>query len=217
MKMFGLGAIVALVAVILSSWALGDEDLLCVVLRNPELCGKVAWLQAIAWAAAIIVAIAGVLEIRNRSRQARASFLLEHHVQWLSLTESRNAFNTLKKEVSGDVEKEYPALKEAALEDKKRDAFEPKLNEIFEDDQPRYRLLLQTIGFFENLGYMVKRNYIPEADAIALYRGPIADMGVVVARHIAWRQNAANIPPGLYENLLYLVRRVESRTKRNSD
>lgn len=213
MGKFVLGAITALVAVIISSWAFGDEDLLCIVLQNPELCGKVGWLQATAWAAAVIIAIVGVLEIRNRSQQARAEFLLELHVQWQQLTASRDAFNTLKSEVSDAVEQANPGLGEAALQEKKRNAYEPKLNTIYKGEQKRYRLLMKLFSFFENMGYMVKRNYISEADVIALYKGPILDMGVVLSRHIAWRQSAANISSGLYENLLDLVERVETSTK----
>lgn len=213
MKMFVWGAITALFAVIFSSWILGDEDLLCTVLQNPDLCGRIPWLQVIAWAAVVIVAIVGVIEIRSRSQQARAAFLLENHVQWQALSDARLTFNALVNEIARPVEKNHSGEGSSALEGFKRDAFEPEINSLYESKskikQETYRDLTNLAGFFETMGYMVKRKYIPEGDAINLYMGPILQMGTVLARHIAWRQNKIHTPPGLYENLLYLIERAE--------
>jgi hypothetical protein len=69
--------------------------------------------------------------------------------------------------------------------------------------------MLEVMSFFELGGELVKRRYVLLTDIDGLFRGPILDFGVAYVLHIQDEQQKRGVPPGYYENALFLISEIE--------
>ena len=76
-------------------------------------------------------------------------------------------------------------------------------------DNQKYSSMLGVLSFFELVGELVKRRYVLLADIDGLFRGTILDFGIAYALHIKDEQQKRDIPPGYYENALFLIAEIE--------
>ena len=71
-------------------------------------------------------------------------------------------------------------------------------------------------GFFETVGLMVERGYMPIEEIDRLFRGPVLTVNSCFRIHIAECEKETGVPAGLYEHALSLadvVRQLQSQPK----
>lgn len=168
--------------------------------------------------AALVLAIAAVLtlffafvQIRQQTRQAKASFLFDLDTMWESteFAVARADFFTLRRETEKQVEednKEKPAQQVILL---LAEEFSQKLYNMRDEDTERYLGLLKLCGFFETAGLLVRRNYVSADDIIGLYGGSIRRLFEVMDIHLQKRREEPGMPAGYFEHFRYLAQKTK--------
>ena len=81
------------------------------------------------------------------------------------------------------------------------------------DSPDEFVSLSEYWGFYETVGLMVRKKYIPFKDAYSLYKGPLVEIDRACTDFIGDWQSEAHIPSGLYENMLGLASRAARRDR----
>lgn len=178
-----------------------------------ETNGKDVSLQDAAWLAALIAASIAALGFRKTVYQSRATTLLAIQKQSDELGEAAKTVATLRNKAL--------AIKNEAIKGGKAD--EDSLvearnwcaNEITsaQNDPSRlteYLHFMKYLSFFEKVGLMVRHRYIPLADVVELYKGPIMEIRELFGTHISTLQQDKTIKKGIFENAMLLVGKTES-------
>lgn len=175
------------------------EKVLCALFPSP-LCNHITWLQASAWVAAVGGAVLALLTLWRQLSQARASFLLELEKQWESVSKARREMikelDAVRKSVTGGGNRYAKTQKAATV----------RLKWLRENEYDNFYLLFSYLGFFETVGLMVRKGYIPLRDMIDLYKGPIHDIDVFFVDYVREWQKEPVMKEGLYEHTKYLIR-----------
>lgn len=143
--------------------------------------------------------------------QSKATFLLEVDRRWDSqeMVNSRSLIRTVRDDLMKLVASKYSQLDDAHKAEKLGDEFAKALAEMRKNDPNNYVLMLRYCGFFETVGVMVQREYIPLDDIDALFRGPILAVDTCLRSHISQRQNETGVPKGLFEHALFLADEIK--------
>ena len=113
-----------------------------------------------------------------------------------------------RRKMGHDVDRANPGVKDAAREVKLRAACKEKIDALRADDKEvdLYEQFFTYLAFFETVGLMVRKRYVPLQDVVLLYKGPIFDIDIVFRHHLEEWQQHGNIPKGLLENVLFLIK-----------
>jgi len=163
----------------------------------------------------LISAAVAIFQLRRNVMQSRAAFLLELETKWDRIEASRKLARKMRDIVRKTVFKEFPDKKDAEQEKQLRNAYSKYLKCLKKDYPEEFANLTEYWGFYETVGLMVRRRYIPFEDVYLLYKGPLIGIDRACAVFINEWQNEAHIAPGLYENMLYLAQAVAKRKRRD--
>ena len=135
--------------------------------------------------AAVVTLVFMFVQIRQQTRQAKASFLFNLDTMWESaeFAAARADFFTLRREIEKQVEddnEEKPAQQVQLILD---EVFSQKLHKMRDKDTKRYLRLLKLCGFFETAGLLVRLDYVSAEDIIGLYGGSIERLYEVMGTH----------------------------------
>jgi len=167
------------------------------------------WLKYLYWAGGLIIVWLAYLTLKARTSQARASFLLQLDIRWANLMEVRVKVRTLKEGVTKQVLSAGHRLDDDARDALLRKAFTQELNSMQKTSRYDYEMYIPLWGFFEIVGLMVDRGYVPLKDVKGLLKGPIEDFDRMFSGHIAERQKEFGMPPGLLEHALSLTKKIK--------
>jgi hypothetical protein len=143
--------------------------------------------------------------------QAQASLLLNLIDKWNSDKMHRGiaAFDEVEAAAKGVIFKEHVGLSEKEVTKKHQEHFRMTMADIDKSDSQKYTSMLEIMSFFELVGMLVKRRYVLLKDIDGLFRGPILDFGVAYVLHIKEEHHKRGVPPGYYENALFLISEIE--------
>jgi len=141
---------------------------------------------------------------------AKATFLLNLDQQWNSpeMIVSRQEFWTLREHIADVVATKYGGLADGARQTKISELFADELQALRKADLKQYLKIMRMCGFFETVGLVVDRGYVPMDDFKALYQGPIESIGTCFRLHIENRGKESGVPKGLFEHALSLCDQV---------
>jgi hypothetical protein len=173
---------------------------------------------------------------RTIAQQAQATLLLNLLDKWNSkeMREARSIFGDFKKAAENNIFQKYPDSNDKEVLRKLSEYYKMFFDKLYkqqkryDESSSRYYTIKRIISyfthepvwnyfvvnrimsFFETVGLLVNRKYILLTDVDALFRGPILDVGAALKAHIESRAEIdKGVPPGLYENALFLVSEIE--------
>lgn len=150
-------------------------------------------------------------QVKDAKANSRAMLLLSFEEKWNSvkMREARKWYVEKLSAIECDVHKTFSNLNDSEIERQKGDKFFALMKDLRENEQfGAYANLMEIINFFELLGLLVKKNYVPLVDVYDLFGGPILHVGVYFVPHIQERRKERGVPSGLYANALYLVSEI---------
>lgn len=169
--------------------------------------------------ATLVLAITAVLtlffvfvQIRQQTRQAKASFLFSLDTMWESneFAVARADFFTLRRDTEKQVERDNKEKPAQQVETLLAEEFSQKLYEMRDADTERYLRLLKLCGFFETAGLLVRQDYVSAYDIIGLYGGSIQRLFEVMDTHLQKRREEPGMPKGYFEHFRYLAQITKS-------
>lgn len=172
------------------------------------------WAQVSLVPILLVSATAAIVQLRKNALQARATFLLELETKWDRIEGSRKRARVIEDAVRKDVFSRHSNKKDSEQEKLLREAYADYLRDLKASEPESFTELSEYWGFHETLGLMVRKGYVPFKDAYLLYKGPLIEIDRACSRFVDEWQKEAHIPPGLYENMLYLARRATRRERR---
>jgi hypothetical protein len=164
---------------------------------------------------AIFFAAAQLLEAKKYTdiiaQQAQATLLLNLIDKWNSdkMHQGRATFDEVEATAKGIIFPQHVGLSEKECTKKLQEHFRVTLAGIDNTDSKKYTSMLEVLSFFELVGELVKRRYVLLTDIDGLFRGPILDFGVAYVLHIKDEQQKRDVPPGYYENALFLISEIK--------
>jgi hypothetical protein len=177
---------------------------------TPTVAGYAELLQAAAWVATAAGALLAAVQLRRQARQARATFLLELFRQWQTMIKPRTAFAAFRIACEKDLLTLHAKLSDTERLSKLREVAREKLGRMEEDptQTDEYLNLLELVGFFDHVGLMVRRGYLPFKDVDGLLHGPIIVVDIHCRGHTDDLKKRSGVPPGLYQDFAYLADRA---------
>lgn len=170
-------------------------------------------LQYFAWIGTAIGALIAGMSLRRSAKQARANFLLALNPLWKDLEEAQHQIASLRNEVIKKVG--ASSSKDAQRLQELCEVYRTSIDDIgkkaAKTDPDALKKLYSFhayLSFFEMVGLMVRNRYVEIRDVYLLYRGPIIQIDYAFRFTIPQWQQHFDLPEGLYENLLYLIKRV---------
>ena len=182
-----------------------EPSILCQWLNDPS-CENINWIQALAGIGVVFAAIVGLIALWQKTNQARASFMLQLDDHWEEIRESRTLLDTELNKVKKSLPKDVNDLEDKfrILEIKKRCL--KHIKKLRKDRYDDFRVMLQYLDFFESMGLMVRRGYIPISDMISLLRGSLDQVDLMFGGFIPEWQKEMGLKDGLYEHAWFLIR-----------
>ncbi len=172
-----------------------------------------SYIQYIAWVGITAGALIAAINLKRNTQQSRANFLLTLIPMWEKLSPSRAKMQELKLEILNEISKRN-VLKEEDKLNLLRDLYEKKLRQIESNSGKDLHLIYEYLNYFETIGLMVRKRYIYFDDVYLLYKGPIIDMELAFNTIILEWQNKFHESEGMYENVLYLIEKVQEYEKK---
>lgn len=182
-------------------------------LGDPATVGADSWLQVIYIVAAALAAVVAILQLRKNVLQSRASFLLQLDRQWDQLKPQRKSFTDIRLKIRARILPNFADKEDSVRDTELRKAYKAHFDKMFKENIDDFADLCEYLSFFETIGLMVRKGYLPFKDVYLLYKGPILEIERGFTDFIIEWQKDAHMPSGLYENLLMVTR----RTKRASE
>jgi hypothetical protein len=170
------------------------------------------------WWAGVAMPFATVLAILYARKQltvianqAQATLLLDLVEKWNSekMHESKSSFTETESKVKSDIYSQHHGLSDKEVMNKLKERFRGVIDDLEKTDIQKYFTMMRMMSFFETVGKLVRRRYVALDDVDGLFRGPILDVGVAWVLHIKDKQKEKGVPPGLYENALFLISEIE--------
>ena len=171
-------------------------------------------LEITAWAATIVLAVTAALGLGYTARllyladlQRRASVLLDLDNRWDSsgMIAARLEMVKLMAEIDAEAERDFEHLTPAEIKERSRDMFAQRLADMDRKGDATYPTLTNMLSFFETVGYVAKRGYLPTRDVIDLFGSAILSTDRVFGRHIAKRQALPATTGRVYEYTVWLI------------
>lgn len=187
------------------------ESWLVNVLGDPSSLGAASWVQVFYWVGGALIALVAVWTLRQRTRQARATYTISLYELWIQISKQWSVFGANYGNIKNRVAAKYPTLDDQAKVEKIRIESKTILDDLMKTNMNDYVMIMEILSFFETIGFLVRSRYVPLRDVYRLWKGPILDADRLASRHIAELQQKSNVHPGLLENFLYLVRRTKRR------
>lgn len=182
-------------------------------LGPPQILGANSWFEVAYWFGGALIAVIAVAALRQRTRQARATFLLHLYERWEALEDPRRQTYVIYKTLRDEVLRDHSDLEDKHRIEKLRSTCKDRVQEIERSDQETYHAFVAYLIFFETIGLFVRNDYVPLRDMLELYKGPILEIDIMFCDHINEWQKRANTPDGLLRNVLYLIRRTRRRER----
>jgi len=120
----------------------------------------------------------------------------------------RQAVDKLRNAHFNSVMSDHSDLSDCHRIKKLRDKYKEAIKDKADNDSETFRKFIIYLGFFETVGLMVQKNNMPFSEVLRLYKGPILDIDMMFIDYIKDWQMQANVPEGLFENIIYLVNKV---------
>ena len=181
-------------------------------LTNREIAELLFWWGGVAMpiftVGVILYSRAQLVVIAN---QAQATLLLDLVEKWNSekMHECRIIFDEVETTAKDYILSHHAGLSDKEFAKKLRGRFSVIMPVLDKTESHKYSAMLQILSFFELVGALVKRHYVLLVDIDALFRGPILDIGTAYVLHINDEQQKRDVPPGYYENALFLISEIE--------
>lgn len=157
------------------------------------------------------VQLSGIKRAREDDlRISRATFMLELDRRWEEeiMHQARQLVRSMIDGAKIQAGSDEPLKDDVSQERRQRALLAQSLNNIRHDPAPEaqsdYGALMSYCGFFETAAMMAKKGYVLEDDVTSLFRGPIIDIDLLMRVHIEERQNEKGVPPGMFEDTLWL-------------
>ncbi|MCH8262618.1 MAG: hypothetical protein IIA77_06170 [Proteobacteria bacterium] len=145
--------------------------------------------------------------LRN-ARQGHATFLLQLDARWENMEGHRKAVFELRNAHFKNVMSDHSSLSDCHRIKKLRDRYKEAIKDKADNDPETFRKFIIYLGFFETVGLMVQKKYMPFNEVLRLYKGPILDIDLMFIDYIKDWQMHADVEEGLFENIIYLVKKV---------
>jgi hypothetical protein len=184
------------------------------LMKNKEIAEPLFWWAGIMLPfvtfGAIVYARAQVTVI---AKQARATLLLDLIDKWnnAEMQAAKKVFQEIDKHARDIVFAANSQLDGPATMEKLQTHLYGEITELSNKEPEKYHVLSRLMNFFETAGMLVKRGYVSIDDIDGLFRGPIIQTGLMFTVHIEEKQKEKGIPPGLYENALFLIGKLRDR------
>jgi len=169
------------------------------------------WLKIVAGAGTVFATIIAVYALVTRSKQARATFLLQLDIRWEGLFEQRKWHATLFDKIEKEVSTEYPQLEAIRKKEVISEKIAKILDDLLKNDIDTYRNFIHLGGFFEIVGLMVDRKYVSLEDIAGLLKGPIILFEETFRNHIDARKHEEKMPEGLFEHASSLAEKTKKK------
>jgi hypothetical protein len=173
--------------------------------------GAHSWLEAATWIAALVAAFIAAISLRRQSLQSRAALLLQLYERWETLDGPRKEFGTFYNHTRTETVKACTHLQQKYQDEQIRDRSKILLTDLLDKSDPKLSSFIKYVSFFETLGTYVRNNYVSVLDVIYLYKEPILVIDIVFGDFVRVWQKRSHMPPGLFENALYLAEAVKAR------
>ena len=164
------------------------------------------------WAAVAALVVAGIalLQFWRTVRQNRAIVLLGLDQRWneQSMLDARAKLYKLMQEVDAKASKDCPGAPPARVRERSETLFAERLEEIHNTNLLDYNELKRLCSIFEMVGFLARRRYLPERDAIDLFGGAILSVGRVFSHHIEHLQNQAGATGRVWEHTVWLIKKT---------
>ncbi len=181
------------------------------------------WPQtAVAWSQFLLIfvlfgsAAVAIIQLRKSVKQSRATFLLELETKWDRIEEGRKEFRKMRDVVHVQVIGNHADKKNVEQEKELRGSYASYLTELQDKEPALFALITEYWGFYEMLGLMIRKQYIPFDDAYLLYKGPLIDVDQACSQFIRDWEMKAHVHSGLYENMLRISKRATARYHRET-
>ncbi len=193
-------------------------------LGDPSYFGVNSWIQVFYLVAGAAAAIIAVLALRQSANLARASFFFTLLEYWKNIDDARSEFGTRYGEIDTAVRLENPLASDAEkarlIQEKcakflksLRSRSKDETNANRENDRNVYLNLIKYFSFIESIGLYVRMQYIPFVPVYSLFKQAILASGDMFIDHVEDWQKEPGMPPGLYRNALYLIRKTQRRER----
>jgi hypothetical protein len=161
--------------------------------------------------ATVVVILYARAQLTVIANQAQATLLLNLVDKWNSaqMHECRIIFDGVEAAAKEYVLSQHAGLSDKEFAKKLKEHFSVIMPELDKKESQKYSAILQILSFFELVGEFVKRHYVLLIDIDALFRGPILDIWAAYVLHIKDEQQKRSVPPGYYENALFLISEIE--------
>ena len=149
---------------------------------------------------------------RAAANQARLSTILQISSQWDSdgNRKSREEFLKFKQEVDDSV-RNHGGL-EHLTDEQKRSTLEleytTRLGNMRDSDLDKYLLIMEMLGFFEDLAFFIQYRYIDEHQILDLYGPALRTAHTVLGPHIAKRIQDGEVEDKYFEHFRGLRKKV---------
>ena len=171
------------------------------------------WLKIVAGVGTVFATIIAVYALVTRSKQARATFLLQLDTRWEALTKERKWHAEMTERIEKKVNDENPRLEDKQRKVKISQSFAKELHNMQKNKDENYRNFIHLGGFYEIVGLMVDRKYVSLEDIAWLLKGPITHFEENFRNHIDERQKEMNMPEGLFEHATKLAQKTKKKYK----
>jgi hypothetical protein len=147
---------------------------------------------------------------RNQELQTRAAVLLSLDQRWESepMLTCRADLEVLIVEVKSEAARVWRGQPESEIRKRSADLYAERLARMADENRERYIRLLRICGFFETVGCVVHRGYVPSADVLDLLSVSILTASMVFRPHIK-KLLEEGAPDNFFENFLWIVEQAE--------
>lgn len=166
---------------------------------------------------AIIASIAVWITLRQLKAQVlstRASVLLslDERIGSREMRAAREVTRELTDKVNEKTEQEWSGLREALKAEKRSEYYALLIHQMKKNDLRKYLRLLDSLGFLETMGHVVRFNYVGLDDVYQLFGAMIITSAGIFEGHIKNLQEDGK-DESLYEHFLWLAGKTRQRAQ----
>jgi hypothetical protein len=166
---------------------------------------------------AIIATLAVWITLRQLKAQVlstRAAVLLslDERIGSQEIREARVVTRELNDKVNEKTNLEWSGLPEAQKASRRSEYYAQLIYEMKQSDRVKYLRLLDSLGFLETMGHVVRFNYVGLEDVYQLFGAMILKSASIFEGHIKNLQEDQK-DPSLYEHFMWLAEQTRKRVE----
>jgi hypothetical protein len=149
-------------------------------------------------------------KIQALSTRAVVLLTLDERIGSEAMREGREATKSLTNKVDQKTEQEWTQLSGNELKRRRSEYYSELILQTKKDDIKEYMKLLDTCGFLETMGHVVRHNYIPFEDIYQLFSAMILTNANIFEGHIK-KMRREDDDESLYEHFTWLADETRKR------